>query len=136
MDSKKITYICIGIAIVIIILIFTNFNYSQEPIIEDPYIDNNQTKRVIDNDFMPNEVIIGLKDNTYDLDIDNYLYSLPAVIHYESLIDDNTYVLTIDHNFNSRRDLNNYCNSIKDKYIEYCEANNIIKLDDCSKGPC
>ncbi len=128
--------VCISLAALLLIII--GFNYYRDNLVPRtlPIRRYKPIEPINNNDFVENEVIIGFYDNAKELDIENYIYNLPAVIYYESLIDGESYVLTIDHNFNSRSDLNRYCNSIKDKYIEYCEANNIYKLDDCSKGPC
>ena len=103
--KKRTTYICIFLAILIIILIVLDKTKTQKEIIEYP-VEENRT-------------IIRKEDKEYE---------------YLRL---NTYVVTLNHDFNSRNELNNYCKKIEQhKEVLYCEANNIILLDDCSKGPC
>ena len=134
MNTKTITYICIALAAIVIFLVFTNLNYSQEP---DIVIDKNETiKHAIDNDFVKNEVLIGIKDNVTKKEIEDYLKTISEIENYETL-GYGSYVITINYEFENREELGEFCNKLlKNKSIEYCEANNIIKLDDCSKGPC
>ncbi len=134
MNTKSITYICIALAVIVIFLVFTNLNYSQEPVIIP---DGNRTiKPIIENDFVKNEVLIGIKDKVNKNEIENYLKTFPEIENYETL-GYGSYVITVNYEFENRKELGEFCNKLlKNKSIKYCEANNIIKLDDCSKGPC
>lgn len=134
MNTKTITYICIALAAIVIFLVFTNLNYSQEP---DIVIDKNETiKHTIDNDFVKNEVLIGIKENVNKKEIEDYFKTISEIDNYETL-GYGSYVITVNYEFENRKELGEFCNKLlKNKSIEYCEANNIIKLDDCSKGPC
>lgn len=141
MNSKTITYICVGIAVVVLFLVFTNLNYSEEPIISgknesEIYLGEPVEGKIERDDFVKNEVMISFKDNASTSEIERYLKGLSDVKSYDDL-GINIYVLTLNFDFESRSELNKYCSTLtKSNLVEYCEPNNIIKLDDCSKGPC
>ena len=134
MNTKSITYICIALAVIVIFLVFTNLNYSQEP---EVILDGNGTIKPMPNDdFVKNEVLIGIKDNITKKEIEDYLKTISEIENYETL-GYGSYVITVNYEFENRKELGEFCNKLlKNKSIKYCEANNIIKLDDCSKGPC
>lgn len=128
MNDKTITYICIFIAVVIILMIGFNFKVSEES--------NIAPVSYTDNDFVKNEVLIGLSEEYTSSILERFLSNESDIKDFETL-DNKTYVVTLNYDFKSREELNNYCDYLtKNKFIQYCEANNIIKLDDCTKGPC
>ncbi len=134
--KKRTTYICIFLAILIIILIVLDKTKTQKEIIEFPVEENRTIIRKEDKDFVSNQVLLSFKDNSVDSEIESFFKKIDDVKEYEYL-GLNTYVVTLNHDFNSRNELNNYCKKIEQhKEVLYCEANNIILLDDCSKGPC
>ena len=108
-----------------------NISTSEEPVI----IPRPIPKRV-DDSYVKNEILVGFKDNYSYEEIENYIDSLEDVNGYDKL-SDKSYVIMFNHEFDTRQILNSYCNDLeKNSIVDYCEANNIIKLDDCSKGPC
>ena len=86
--------------------------------------------------FVNNQVLIMFNDKASKEEVEKSLKSIPNVVETDSLFD-YSYSLTLDITFNNLEELHNYCKEIqKDKLITVCEPNHIIKIDDCSKGPC
>lgn len=135
--EKKNKIICIVLAVLLVLFIGYNYykdNYSYTNVIEP------EIKPIKDSkyDFVDNQVMISIKKSATESEIEEFFNKHTEIINKKSL-GVNGYLITIDHSFNNRNELLNYCNNLASKnknVIEYCEANNIIKLDDCSKGPC
>ena len=140
-DNKYITIIIVLIiAIVGLIIIYNinkpevapqeNINKQEEKKKEEP-IDNSKVELKEDT-FVKNQVIISFKNSAEEI-----LNSIENITKVE-IIGDNTYVITFENDFPDLESLNTYCTNLQNSHneIEYCESNQIIKIDDCSKGPC
>lgn len=137
MDTKRTKIISIVFAVAIVLLIgldvYENYssinNYERPPRVYDPGI--------IRNDFVRNEIIISFNDNYSVLQIEDFLRNLDNFESYDT-INGKEYVVVFTKDFDSRAEILNYCNklSMNNSNIKYCEPNDIIMLDDCSKGPC
>jgi len=132
--NKRNKIVCISLAV--LVLLFIGFNYYRNnaqprtlPIIRE-------YKPMPDRDFVDNEVIITFEDNVTLEEKENFFDSL-SNLSYSKELYDNTYVLELNRHFETRSEVIIYCDNLnKNIFIKYCEPNNIIKLDDCSKGPC
>ncbi len=136
METKRITIICIILAA--ILLIITGFNFISQRLNNDrPVIIRNPEPYIPEIDFVPNEVILMFKEDADDEEIKGVFDRIPDLNSYE-VIHNRSYLIKLNHDFNSRYEINSFCNSLENEkeFLESCEANNIYKLDDCSKGPC
>ena len=143
MNKRVVLYICFFF-ILVVLLIITHITLSKR-IVDNKYngTTTNQTKVkdisdpiTLDGDYVKNQVIISFDKSVSEADIKSTINSIKELNKSESLFD-NTYVLTINVEFDSRNDLNNFCkNLVSNTKVSNCEANNIIRLDDCTKGPC
>lgn len=89
-----------------------------------------------DRDFVDNEIIVSFKEDVTEEEKRDFINGITIINDY-NVIGSNIYVLTLNRTFQTRSELNEYCSFIESNvFVEHCEANNIIKLDDCSKGPC
>ena len=138
---NKIVYISIAVLLILIIgfnYYINNIGIERIPVGRPiPELDPIETKPISDDkDYVDNEIIVTINKKLSESELKSFFNSLAGLKEYSNLMD-NTYDLTFDITFYSRNELNNYCKVLKENaYVEVCEANNIIKLDDCSKGPC
>lgn len=139
--NKRNKIICIVLAA--IVLIFIGYNYyvdnfairqiRWEPI-DEPIREPKPIER--DKNFVDNQVLIMFEDNVTEEEKNNFFNSLPDLLNYNH-IGGTSYAVTLNRTFETRNELGNYCRSLtKNIFIKVCEANNIIRLDDCDKGPC
>ena len=137
--EKRNKIICLVLAILLIVFIGINYyknNYSY-PITIEPEPDPEPIGKS-KYDFVDNQVMISVYKGTTYSEIEEFFNKQTDIINKKPL-GSNGYLLTLNHSFGNRRELTTYCSEIvanNKGVIEYCEANNIIKLDDCSKGPC
>ena len=132
MDTKSTKIICIILSILLVISIGIDYYKKQTENHILPIIHKKQN-----NNYVKNEIILVFNDIYLDIDEDSFIESLENY-SYHDIIYDATYVIGFSKDFETRSELNNYCKELTDNndFINYCEANNKIVLDDCNKGPC
>ena len=137
--NKTNKIVCLVLASLVLIIIGIKYykdNFKYEVISKPINRPIPKPDPIKDRDFVENEVIINFYDDVTETEKDNFFSGYTDIINHES-IGLNMYVLTLNRNFETRSEVVNYCRNLSTNiFIEYCEPNNIIKLDDCSKGPC
>ena len=131
--NKRNKIVCISLAVLVLLVI--GFNYYRDNF-KPRTLPIREYKPIQDRDFVDNEVIISFYDDVTFEEKEKFFDSLFDLSNSKELYD-NTYVLELNRHFETRSEVNSYCDYLnKNVFIKYCEPNNIIKLDDCSKGPC
>lgn len=131
--NKRNKIVCISLAVLVLLVI--GFNYYRDNL-KPRTLPIREYKPIQDRDFVDNEVIISFYDDVTFEEKEKFFDSLFDLSNSKELYD-NTYVLELNRHFETRSEVNSYCDYLnKNVFIKYCEPNNIIKLDDCSKGPC
>ena len=132
--NKRNKIVCISLAVLVLLVI--GFNYYRDNLKPTTLPIIREYKPIQDRDFVDNEVIISFYDDVTFEEKEKFFDSLFDLSNSKELYD-NTYVLELNRHFETRSEVNSYCDYLnKNVFIKYCEPNNIIKLDDCSKGPC
>ncbi len=131
--NKRNKIVCISLAVLVLLVI--GFNYYRDNL-KPTTLPIREYKPIHDRDFVNNEVIITFYDDATNEEKEDFFDSISDLSYSRNLYD-NTYVLELNRSFETRSEVIIYCDQLnKNKSIKYCEPNNIIKLDDCSKGPC
>ena len=87
--------------------------------------------------FVDNEVMVSFQDKATEEQIKKAISSVKGLKSYTD--DYGIYVLELNFSFNTIYELNQFCKEFvanNKNVVKYCEANHIITIPDCSKGPC
>ena len=148
MNKKAILYL--GISLILVGLLILAFIAVEEKINRkyDHLLKENRTNETdlpeeeYDHElsdrlgFVSNNVIVSFDDSLSQQEIISFIASRPEIIKADQMFE-NSYKLTLEKDFKSSKELNDYCRELeRNEKLKYCEKNQIIKIDDCTKGPC
>ena len=141
MNKKIVLYICFFF-ILGTLLIFALVTLDKRIEKNSIFINDNMTNETLEpinkmnGDFVQNQIMISFDKKYSEEEIKNTISSIRE-LKQSKILFDKSYILTLNKEFKSRTELYNYCKElVNNTIITNCEANNIIRLDDCSKGPC